>query len=109
MVAASIAGKQVIVRELRPQDMKFELDGLQQAEAIAIARLMAGVAGRATADNSNARTDRRGYESSGRDTAKAWTLLAGFGTESLTSPPCTNPPISNTVDATLSVRTHNRG
>jgi uncharacterized protein (DUF2252 family) len=47
MVAASIAGKQVIVRELRPQDMKFELDGLQQAEAIAIARLMAGVAGRA--------------------------------------------------------------
>jgi uncharacterized protein (DUF2252 family) len=35
------------VRELRPQDMKFELDGLQQAEAIAIARLMAGVVGRA--------------------------------------------------------------
>ena len=34
MVAASIAGKQVVVRELRPQDMKFELDGLQQAEAI---------------------------------------------------------------------------
>jgi uncharacterized protein (DUF2252 family) len=47
MVAASVAGKQVVVRELRPQDMKFELEGLQQAEAIAIARLMAGVVGRA--------------------------------------------------------------
>ena len=47
MVAAGIAGRQVFVRELRPQDMKFELEGLQQAEAVAIARLMAGVVGRA--------------------------------------------------------------
>jgi uncharacterized protein (DUF2252 family) len=47
MLAASIAKKQVVVRELRPQDMKFELERLQQAEAIAIARLMAGVVGRA--------------------------------------------------------------
>ena len=47
MVAAGIAGKQVFVRELRPQDMKFELEGLRQAEAVAIARLMAGVVGRA--------------------------------------------------------------
>jgi uncharacterized protein (DUF2252 family) len=47
MVAANIAGKQVVVRELRPQDMKFELQRLQQAEAIEIARLMAGVVGRA--------------------------------------------------------------
>lgn len=47
MVAVKIAGKQAVARELRPQDMKFELDGLQQAEAIAIARLMAGVVGKA--------------------------------------------------------------
>lgn len=47
MVAASIAKRQVVTRELRPQDLKFELDGLQQAEAVAIARLMAGVVGRA--------------------------------------------------------------
>jgi uncharacterized protein (DUF2252 family) len=47
MIAASIAQKQVFVRELRPQDMKFELEGLTREEAIAIARLMAGVVGRA--------------------------------------------------------------
>jgi uncharacterized protein (DUF2252 family) len=47
MVAAHIVKKPVVVRELRPQDLKFELERLQQAEAIAIARLMAGVVGRA--------------------------------------------------------------
>lgn len=47
MTSAWLARRQVFVRELRPQDMKFELDGLQQPEAIAIARLMAGVVGRA--------------------------------------------------------------
>jgi uncharacterized protein (DUF2252 family) len=47
MVAATIARRQVFIRELRPQDMKFELQNLQQAEAIAIARVMAGVVGRA--------------------------------------------------------------
>jgi uncharacterized protein (DUF2252 family) len=47
MAAATIAGKTVFVRELRPQDMKFELENLQKGEAVAIARLMAGVVGRA--------------------------------------------------------------
>ena len=47
MVAACIARKQVVVRELRPQDLKFELEGLKQPEAIAVARVMAGVVGRA--------------------------------------------------------------
>jgi uncharacterized protein (DUF2252 family) len=47
MAAATIAGKPVFIRELRPQDMKFELQNLQKAEAIAIARLMASVVGRA--------------------------------------------------------------
>jgi uncharacterized protein (DUF2252 family) len=47
MVAAHVVKKQVVVRELRPQDLKFDLERLQQVEAIAIARLMAGVVGRA--------------------------------------------------------------
>jgi uncharacterized protein (DUF2252 family) len=47
MVAAHVARKQVFVRELRPQDLKFELERLRREEAIAIARLMAGVVGRA--------------------------------------------------------------
>jgi uncharacterized protein (DUF2252 family) len=47
MVAAEVGRKQVFVRELRPQDLKFELERLRRAEAVAIARLMAGVVGRA--------------------------------------------------------------
>jgi uncharacterized protein (DUF2252 family) len=47
MMAATISNRPVFVRELRPQDLKFELVGLAQREAIAIARLMAGVVGRA--------------------------------------------------------------
>jgi uncharacterized protein (DUF2252 family) len=46
-VAAHVARKQVFVRELRPQDLKFELERLRRAEAVAIAGLMAGVVGRA--------------------------------------------------------------
>ena len=42
-----IAGRHAFVRELRPQDLKFELVGLKRTEAVAIARLMAGVVGRA--------------------------------------------------------------
>jgi len=47
MIAAKIGGRQVVIRELRPQDLKFELRGLQRPEATAIARVMAGVVGRA--------------------------------------------------------------
>ena len=42
MMATSLKGKPVLVRELRPQDMKFELNNLNQAQAIKTARLMAG-------------------------------------------------------------------
>lgn len=38
MIAAKISERQVFIRELRPQDLKFELTGPQRAEAIAIAR-----------------------------------------------------------------------
>lgn len=47
MIAATLKGKPVMVRELRPQDMKFELNDLSQEQAIKTARLMAGVVGRA--------------------------------------------------------------
>jgi uncharacterized protein (DUF2252 family) len=47
MVATTLAGRPVVIRELRPQDLKFELEGLSQPEAVAIAHLMAGVVGRA--------------------------------------------------------------
>ena len=47
MIAAHLLGKSVIVRELRPQDMKFELENLTQKQAIKTARLLAGVVGRA--------------------------------------------------------------
>ena len=47
MIAAHLRGKSVIVRELRPQDMKFELEDLTQEQAIKTARLLAGVVGRA--------------------------------------------------------------
>ncbi|SEC00864.1 Uncharacterized conserved protein, DUF2252 family [Terriglobus roseus] len=47
MIAAQLLGKPVIVRELRPQDMKFDLENLSREDAIGTARLMAGVVGRA--------------------------------------------------------------
>jgi uncharacterized protein (DUF2252 family) len=47
MISTRISGRDVFIRELRPQDMQFELEGLQQGEAVAIGRLMAAVVGRA--------------------------------------------------------------
>jgi len=47
MVPATFAGRNVVVRELRPQDLKFEFAGLTQQEAILTARLLAGVVGKA--------------------------------------------------------------
>jgi uncharacterized protein (DUF2252 family) len=47
MVPASLSGRHVVVRELRPQDLKFEFSELTQDEAIMTARLLAGVVGKA--------------------------------------------------------------
>ena len=47
MIAANLGSKPVILRELRPQDLKFELNDLTRDQAIRTARLMAGVVGRA--------------------------------------------------------------
>ena len=43
MVAATVAGKSVFVRELLPQDLKFELDALTHEEAIAVGHYLGGV------------------------------------------------------------------
>ena len=47
MIAMRLSHHNMVVRELRPQDMKFEFTGLSQTDAIATARLLAGVVGRA--------------------------------------------------------------
>lgn len=47
MSAATLKGKPVVVRELRPQDMKFELNRLTRDQAVKTACLMAGIVGRA--------------------------------------------------------------
>ena len=47
MLAARLSHHNVVVRELRPQDMKFDFTGLSEPDAIATARLLAGIVGRA--------------------------------------------------------------
>lgn len=49
MLAASFQSRPVVLRELMPQDLKFEMEDLTQAEAIAAANLFAGVVGKAHA------------------------------------------------------------
>lgn len=47
MIPTTLAGRPVVIRELRPQDLKFEFEGLTQKEAVLTAHLLAGVVGRA--------------------------------------------------------------
>jgi len=47
MLAVKLAGKDLVMRELMPQDLKFDLDRLTQDEAVAAARYLAGVVGKA--------------------------------------------------------------
>ena len=47
MLATQFEDKPVVLRELMPQDLKFEMEGLTQSEAIAAASLFAGVVGKA--------------------------------------------------------------
>jgi Uncharacterized protein conserved in bacteria (DUF2252) len=57
MTPTSFEGKAVVVRELRPQDLKFEFEGLNQKEAVLTARLLAGVVGWPAQDSAS----RRGF------------------------------------------------
>jgi uncharacterized protein (DUF2252 family) len=47
MLAKKFDNRSVVLRELMPQDLKFEMEGLNRAEAIAAANLFAGVVGKA--------------------------------------------------------------
>jgi uncharacterized protein (DUF2252 family) len=47
MLAERFADKSVVMRELMPQDLKFEMEGFTQDEAVATASLFASVAGKA--------------------------------------------------------------
>jgi uncharacterized protein (DUF2252 family) len=47
MLAVRLGRKDLVMRELMPQDLKFDLDRLTQEEAVAAARYLAGVVGKA--------------------------------------------------------------
>jgi uncharacterized protein (DUF2252 family) len=49
MLAAKFLGQPVVLRELMPQDLKLEMDQLTREEAVASARYLAGVVGKAHA------------------------------------------------------------
>jgi uncharacterized protein (DUF2252 family) len=49
MLATKFDNHSVVLRELMPQDLKFEMEGLTRADAISAANLFAGVVGRAHA------------------------------------------------------------
>ena len=49
MMAAKLLGKAVVLRELMPQDLKLEIDQLSRDEAVASARYLAEVVGKAHA------------------------------------------------------------
>jgi len=54
MVAGRLLGRPVFVRELLPQDLKLEIEGLTQEEAVTVAGFLAGVVGTAHARQLNA-------------------------------------------------------
>jgi len=56
MLALELMGKQVVMRELMPQDLKFDLDGLTQEQAVGVARYLAGVVGKAHGGQMDAKT-----------------------------------------------------
>lgn len=49
MLAARMMQRSVVIRELRPQDLKLELDRVSHEEAVAVSRFLAGVVGKAHA------------------------------------------------------------
>ncbi len=59
MLAAKFLDRQVVLRELMPQDLKFEMEELTQDEAIATAGLLAHVVGTAHARQMRPETRRR--------------------------------------------------
>ena len=56
MMAARLMGRSVVVRELLPQDLKLQIDRLSRSEAVASARYLAEVVGKAHARQMDAAT-----------------------------------------------------
>jgi uncharacterized protein (DUF2252 family) len=56
MMANKLLGRSVVVRELMPQDLKLEIDRLSRQEAVASARYLAEVVGKAHARQMDAAT-----------------------------------------------------
>ncbi len=56
MMALSFRGKPVVMRELMPQDLKFDLERLTQDQAVAAARYLASVVGKAHGRQMDAET-----------------------------------------------------
>jgi uncharacterized protein (DUF2252 family) len=63
MMAGSLLGRSVVVRELMPQDLKLEIDQLSRQEAVNCARYLAEVLGKAHARQMDSST-RRDFASS---------------------------------------------
>jgi uncharacterized protein (DUF2252 family) len=47
MLAVKLGGRDLVMRELMPEDLKFDLDRLTEEQAVAAARYLAGVVGKA--------------------------------------------------------------
>ena len=58
MMASKLLGRSVVIRELMPQDLKLEIDQLSRSEAVASARYLAEVVGKAHARQMDAATRR---------------------------------------------------
>jgi uncharacterized protein (DUF2252 family) len=71
MVAARINGASVVIRELRPQDMKFEFDRITQAEALTTARFLASVVGKAHARQMDVATRKKWLAQLNKNQTKA--------------------------------------
>jgi uncharacterized protein (DUF2252 family) len=56
MLAVKLLNKDLVMRELMPQDLKFDLDRLTQAQAVAAAHYLAGVVGKAHGRQMDAKT-----------------------------------------------------
>ncbi len=56
MIAKQLMGRSVFIRELLPQDLKLDVDALSRKQAIAVARYLAAVVGRAHARQMDAAT-----------------------------------------------------
>jgi uncharacterized protein (DUF2252 family) len=71
MLSARVSGRSVFLRELLPQDLKFDIDQLTEAEAMKAARFLAAVVGKAHARQMDQETRRAWKKELGRRQSKS--------------------------------------